>query len=57
MSLKGKNALITGSKQGIGKAIAIKLASQGCNIGINDIVKDEYAIETINMLTKLFLVL
>lgn len=52
MSLKGKNALITGSKQGIGKAIAIKLASQGCNIGINDIVKDEYTIETINMLTK-----
>ena len=52
MSLKGKNALITGSKQGIGKAIAIKLASQGCNIGVNDIVKDDIANETLNTLRK-----
>ena len=46
MELKGKNALITGSKQGIGKAIAIKLASQGCNIGLNDIVEDDFSSET-----------
>jgi NAD(P)-dependent dehydrogenase (short-subunit alcohol dehydrogenase family) len=52
MELKGKNALITGSKQGIGKAIAIKLASQGCNIGVNDIVKDDIANETLNTLRK-----
>ncbi|MQG38871.1 MAG: SDR family oxidoreductase [SAR202 cluster bacterium] len=52
MDLKGKNALITGSKQGIGKAIAIKLASEGCNVGVNDIVKDEFAIATIKALEK-----
>ena len=34
MSLKGKNAIITGASRGIGKAIAIKLASQGINLAI-----------------------
>ena len=52
MNLKGKNALITGSKQGIGKAIAIKLASNGCNVGVNDIVEDEFALSTIKTLKK-----
>lgn len=34
MSFEGKNVLITGASRGIGKAIAIKLASQGANIVI-----------------------
>jgi len=39
--MKGKTALITGSSQGIGKAIAIKLALLGANIALNDIKSQE----------------
>ncbi|MBD2412269.1 sugar dehydrogenase [Nostoc calcicola FACHB-389] len=35
IGLKGKNALITGATSGIGQAIAIKFAQEGCNIAIN----------------------
>ncbi len=35
MKLEGKVALVTGSSQGIGQAIAIKLASQGASIVID----------------------
>jgi len=35
MSLEGKLALITGSGRGIGRAIALKLASQGADIIVN----------------------
>ncbi|GAC1535660.1 MAG: SDR family oxidoreductase [Herpetosiphon sp.] len=33
--LQGKNALVTGSSQGIGRAIAIRLAEEGANVVIN----------------------
>lgn len=54
MSLKGKNALITGSARGLGKAMAIALAKEGCNIIINDIepMKEE-ALKTVDELKKL----
>ncbi len=36
-NLKGKNALVTGSGGGIGKAIALGLAREGVNIAVNDV--------------------
>ena len=44
--LQGKVAIITGSGRGIGKAIAMKLASLGANIVINDIPQSEDADKT-----------
>ncbi len=37
MRLEGKNALITGAAQGIGKSIAIGMAKEGANIAIADV--------------------
>lgn len=39
--LEGKVALITGAARGIGKAIALKYASEGANIAFTDLVIDE----------------
>ncbi len=38
--LEGRLALITGGAQGIGRAIATRLATEGANIAIVDIMQD-----------------
>lgn len=45
--LSGKNALITGAARGIGKAIALKYASEGANIAFTDLKIDENAENTL----------
>lgn len=39
--LEGKTALVTGAARGIGKAIALKFASEGANVAFTDLAIDE----------------
>lgn len=41
MSVKGKNILVTGASQGIGRGIALRLAKDGANIALVDIKADK----------------
>lgn len=52
INLEGKNAIVTGSAQGIGKAIALKLAQAGANIVISDI-NEEKGNETVKEIENL----
>jgi 3-oxoacyl-(acyl-carrier-protein) reductase len=44
--LEGKVAIVTGAARGIGKAIALKLASEGADIAFTDLNIDENALAT-----------
>ena len=44
--LDGKVAIVTGAARGIGKAIALKFASEGASVAFTDLVIDENAQQT-----------
>lgn len=48
MLLENKVALITGAARGIGKAIALKYASEGCNIAFTDLEMNDMANATVS---------
>ena len=53
MKLLGKVALVTGSAQGIGQAVAIRLAQEGADVIVDDRAIGESAQQTADAITKL----
>ena len=53
MKLIGKKALVTGSSQGIGQAIALRLAEEGADVVINYATHPDTAKDTVQSVLKL----
>jgi glucose 1-dehydrogenase len=53
MKLIGKKALVTGSNQGIGQGIALRLAEEGADLIIDYVTHPETAAATVQMVEKL----
>lgn len=52
MTLKGKNALVTGGSRGIGRAIAMKLSEEGTNVIITYINNEKKARNVVKEIEK-----
>ncbi len=50
VDLTGKAALVTGGTRGIGRAIAIRLAKQGCNVAVNYMRNRKAAAEAVELI-------
>ncbi|KAJ6507766.1 hypothetical protein C8R47DRAFT_1065805 [Mycena vitilis] len=46
-SMATRNAVIIGAARGIGRAIAVRLASDGCNVVVNDLPSNEAALNSL----------
>ncbi len=53
LGLEGKNAIVTGGSVGIGAAIALTMAEEGCNVAINYRRHDGEAKEVVGKIEKL----
>jgi NAD(P)-dependent dehydrogenase (short-subunit alcohol dehydrogenase family) len=52
MLVEGRKALVTGSRRGIGRAIAAALAEAGADVGVNDVELDRGAEDTMDMVRR-----
>jgi 3-oxoacyl-[acyl-carrier protein] reductase len=53
LGLEGKNAIVTGGSMGIGTAIALTLAREGCNVAINYRRHDTEAKEVVHQIEEM----
>lgn len=53
MQLEGRTAFITGSSQGVGKAIALAMAEAGANVVLHGLKRDDRAEETLEQCRQL----
>ena len=52
MDIKGKNAIVTGASRGIGRAVAVRLASMGANVAVIYSGNESAAAETVEECLK-----